>query len=136
LGWEWLEEIFALPDPEVMTSKTPGERFAAPVSMLGSYVHELLTTSACSIKKKKQFVVFDLHRRTDEWKARWKDVKLLRGLPPELNDSVDDILIARAAAEIPRNGFSHLRVIERPRAVLAQQRRGGHYEARSTKAAL
>src|SRR5262245_23813586 len=51
-----------------------------------------------------------------------------------LDDGVDDSLIARTAAKIPRNRFSHLCFVEG--AALTQQRGRSHEKSGSTKSAL
>ena len=87
----------------------------------------------------QQFVVFrPLHRRADE--PRRRAMRLLmrssfRDLTTgSLNDGINDILIARAAAEVPGYCLSHLSFIEG--ATLAEQRGGRHEKTRSAKAAL
>src|SRR5262245_15914087 len=87
----------------------------------------------------QQIVIFcTLHWCTDESRGptlRFLVRSSLRDLTTgSLDDGVDDVLIARAAAKIPRNGFSHLRFAKR--AVLAQQRSRSHEKSGSAKAAL
>src|SRR5262247_487933 len=87
----------------------------------------------------QQFIVFcTLHGCADESRGptlRFPVVSSLGDLTAgSLDDGVDDILIARAAAKISRNGFSHLCFVER--AALAQQGSRSHEKSGGAKAAL
>src|SRR5262245_17933118 len=87
----------------------------------------------------QQFIVFcTLHRSADESRGptlRFLVRSTLRDhTTGSLDDGIDDVLIARTAAKIPRNGFSHLCFVER--AVLEQQRGRSHEKSGSAKAAL
>src|SRR5262245_15003915 len=87
----------------------------------------------------QQFIVFcPLHWCADESRGptlRFTVRSSLGNLTTgSVDDGVDDILVARAAAKIPGNGFSHLCFVER--AVLAQQGSRCHEKSGSAKAAL
>src|SRR5262249_27426453 len=87
----------------------------------------------------QQFIVFcalnwcadESHRPTLRFPVR---SSLRDHTTGSLDDGVDDILIARTAAEMTRNGFSHLCFVER--AALAQQRSRSHEKSGSAKPAL
>src|SRR5262249_3890621 len=87
----------------------------------------------------QQFIVFcPLHWCADESRGlagRFTVRSSLGNLTTGgLDEGVDDILIARAAAKISRHGFSHLCFVER--AALAQQRSRSHEKSGSAKSAL
>jgi len=87
----------------------------------------------------QQLVVFrSLDRRTDESRTRSMGLLmqrfLLRLATRGFHDSIDDILITSAAAQISGDCLSNLSFIER--AALAQQRSGSDEKSGSAKAAL